>query len=405
MSEEILIADDDPLSTAVLEGILTQAGRRVAVARDGEAAWEILRGEDPPRIAFLDWMMPGVEGVELCRRLRALDRPFYTYVTILSTRQRQRDIARGFDAGADDFITKPFLAGEVLARLRAAERVRASLAGDSDLEAAIAEARASGRGDVVIRSGASTGRIRFEGGRVVAASVTGQEGGYAAFLAGEEAFTPAAIESILAEAEAHEVSPTRVILERGLMGAERLRLRLRAWLAGVVAAILRLPTPTAIFVPGGEGAPGAIGFDYDELVRLRLIEAEEGPEGPEEVAANSPNAALSGGESLRALGAALDRAMAIPGALGAAIVDGRTGQRLAARGEAIDRDLAWRSVKLALATEEMEAVDDVIVTTTRAILVLRAYSRQPQRFLLLMADGALSKLGIVRHQLAGCAAT
>ena len=405
MSEEILIADDDPLSTAVLEGILTRAGRRVTVAHDGEAAWAILKGEDPPRIAFLDWMMPGVEGVELCRRLRALDRPFYTYVTILSTRQRQRDIARGFDAGADDFITKPFQAGEVLARLRAAERVSASLAGEGGLDAAVAEARASGGGDLVVRSGDWIGRISFSEGAVVWAAGPGQEGGYAAFLAAEEVFTPAAIASILAEAAARRVSPAQVIGERGLMSPERLRLRLRAWLAGGVAAIRRLPTPTVIFIPGGEAPPGAIGFDYDELVRLRVVEADAQAQALGEVAANSPNAALCAGESLRALGAAVDRAMGIPGALGAAIYDGRTGQCLAARGEPIDRDLAWRSVKLGLAAEEMEAVDDVIVTTTRAILVLRAYSRRPPRFLLLMADGAHAKLGIVRLQLAGCVAS
>jgi two-component system, cell cycle response regulator len=119
----ILIAEDDLISRRLLEAKLIKWGYDVVAASDGDAAWMALTVPDAPRIAILDWMMPGADGVELCRRVRkALPEP-YTYIILLTAQQRDEDLIIGMDAGADDYITKPFKANELKVRLRAGKRI------------------------------------------------------------------------------------------------------------------------------------------------------------------------------------------------------------------------------------------------------------------------------------------
>ena len=101
----VLVADDDPFSAAVMEALIRSAGLECLLASDGHEAWQLLQTADAPRIVFLDWMMPEIDGIELCRRIRVRATHEYTYVAILSSRNKQRDITLGFQSGADDFIT------------------------------------------------------------------------------------------------------------------------------------------------------------------------------------------------------------------------------------------------------------------------------------------------------------
>jgi phosphoserine phosphatase RsbU/P len=119
----ILIADDDAVSARILEATLRHWGHEVAVARDGDAAWTILQQEDCPRLAILDWMMPGLEGPEVCRRARALARSVPTYMILLTAKGKSDDIVAGLDSGADDYVTKPFDRQELRSRIRVGERV------------------------------------------------------------------------------------------------------------------------------------------------------------------------------------------------------------------------------------------------------------------------------------------
>jgi sigma-B regulation protein RsbU (phosphoserine phosphatase) len=119
----ILIADDDAVSLKVLERSLIGWGYSVLCCRDGEEAWEILQREDCPKLALLDWMMPGIEGPELCRRTRALARPIPTYVILLTAKTASDNIVAGLESGADDYIVKPFDRAELRSRLRVGERV------------------------------------------------------------------------------------------------------------------------------------------------------------------------------------------------------------------------------------------------------------------------------------------
>lgn len=121
--QRILIAEDDPVSRRVLEVTLTRWGHQVISVADGTEAWRVLNGENAPRLAVLDWMMPGMEGVEICGKVRARQNDFYTYLLLLSARAEKQDVLLGLQSGADDYLAKPFDADELRARLFVGERV------------------------------------------------------------------------------------------------------------------------------------------------------------------------------------------------------------------------------------------------------------------------------------------
>lgn len=119
---KILIADDDAISRRLLEGTLVRLGHEVVAVEDGTQAITALLDQSGPRLAILDWMMPGADGLAVCRRIRQRPTP-YVYVILLTARDRRADMVEGLDAEADDFLTKPYDAVELRARLRSGERV------------------------------------------------------------------------------------------------------------------------------------------------------------------------------------------------------------------------------------------------------------------------------------------
>ena len=120
---KILIADDDPLTLHMVVHRLRQWGHEVISCTDGEAAWNMLEGGVIPDVVILDWMMPGINGPELCQKIRARTDYLYVYIVLLTGRKNSEDLIVGLDAGADDYLTKPFHLGELEARLRAGKRV------------------------------------------------------------------------------------------------------------------------------------------------------------------------------------------------------------------------------------------------------------------------------------------
>ena len=123
MPHSVLVADDEPVSRAIVAAMLKKGGYDVRLAADGEQAWASLQQPDAPTLAILDWMMPGVDGPEICRRLRTIDTPTPTYVILLTSRDAAADVVEGLRAGADDYVTKPPNADELLARIAVGARV------------------------------------------------------------------------------------------------------------------------------------------------------------------------------------------------------------------------------------------------------------------------------------------
>jgi diguanylate cyclase (GGDEF)-like protein len=120
---KILIADDDPVSRRLMERTLQKCGYEVVTAEDGTKALAVLAGENAPRLALLDWMMPGIDGLEICRAVRAQKGRPYVYITLLTSKLSDNDVVAGLEAGSDDYLTKPCNPEELKARLRTGQRI------------------------------------------------------------------------------------------------------------------------------------------------------------------------------------------------------------------------------------------------------------------------------------------
>lgn len=129
-SPHVLVVEDEEALAQLLKYNLEKEGYRVSVAMDGEEAL-VVADESNPDLVVLDWMLPKAPGIEVCRRLRARQESRNTPIVMLTARGEESDRVRGLDMGADDYITKPFAMGELLARLRAVmRRIRPGLADD-----------------------------------------------------------------------------------------------------------------------------------------------------------------------------------------------------------------------------------------------------------------------------------
>jgi phosphoserine phosphatase RsbU/P len=122
-TNRILVAEDHHVSRHLLERNLQNWGFEVVTAEDGAAAAEILAGPEAPAIAILDWMMPGMDGVEVCQQVRRKHGNPYIYLLMLTAKSQKDEIAAGLDAGADDYVIKPFDPDELRARLKVGQRV------------------------------------------------------------------------------------------------------------------------------------------------------------------------------------------------------------------------------------------------------------------------------------------
>jgi DNA-binding response OmpR family regulator len=120
---KLLIAEDDPVSRRLLETALEKWGYKVIVTTNGKEAWEAILAPDPPLLLILDWLMPEMDGVEICREARLNPALQSAYIILLTSRGSKEDIVKGLEAGADDYVTKPFDHGELRARLRVGSRV------------------------------------------------------------------------------------------------------------------------------------------------------------------------------------------------------------------------------------------------------------------------------------------
>jgi DNA-binding response OmpR family regulator len=105
---KILVAEDDPISRRLMDTILRKWGYETVTVVNGREAWEALQSEDAPRLAILDWMMPEMDGTEVCAKIRERTNSPYVYIVLLSAKSKREDVVDGFNSGVDDYMTKPF---------------------------------------------------------------------------------------------------------------------------------------------------------------------------------------------------------------------------------------------------------------------------------------------------------
>lgn len=119
----VLLAEDETVTRRLLEAQMTRFGFEVISVADGLVAWNLLQSPDAPSLVVLDWNMPGLDGPDVCRRMRESTRSGYTYMLLVTARNAKSDVVQGLSAGADDFISKPVDPDELHARLRTGERI------------------------------------------------------------------------------------------------------------------------------------------------------------------------------------------------------------------------------------------------------------------------------------------
>jgi two-component system, NtrC family, sensor kinase len=119
---EILIVDDDPITRKVLSNMIVTIGHKALLAENGKEAWEILK-QNKNRIIITDWMMPELDGPELCKKIREAEWLYYIYIILLTSKDQRSDAIKGLGAGADDYVTKPVDYEELVARIRAGQRI------------------------------------------------------------------------------------------------------------------------------------------------------------------------------------------------------------------------------------------------------------------------------------------
>lgn len=119
----ILIADDDPVSRLMLASLLKKAGYETEEAVNGKEAWLAMQRPDAPKLAIIDWIMPEMDGLEVIRRIRSLPMGHFPFLILLTVCGIQEDIIEGFNAGANDYLTKPYNTEELKARLKVGRRM------------------------------------------------------------------------------------------------------------------------------------------------------------------------------------------------------------------------------------------------------------------------------------------
>ncbi|MGB7586771.1 MAG: diguanylate cyclase [Terriglobales bacterium] len=119
----VLVAEDDPIFLRLLQGWFQKWAYRVTAVKNGIDAWQALQQATAPPMAVLDWMMPGMDGIEVCRKIRGREHAPYCYVLLLTAKDDREDVVAGLNAGADDYLTKPFDVDELRARVRAGKRI------------------------------------------------------------------------------------------------------------------------------------------------------------------------------------------------------------------------------------------------------------------------------------------
>lgn len=384
----ILVADDDPVARTLLVDTLQRRGYVVLEAADGAAAWAIASGSAPPQIVLLDWMMPRMSGIDVCRRLRALANRAHVHVLLMTSRNRHMDMLEGFAAGADDFLTKPLAAAEVVARVQAADRSQAAAGSSPGLPEALLEAATSPGGDLLVRNGAEVGRVMFHAGRVAWVHLSSEPGSLHDLLRDLPGVSRDDVAAVLEECFSAGRHFADVLVEWELIAAAELEDRLRAWLSLRLTGIMSRRFDVAMFVPQPRRY-SAMTFALHELLPAPLLLAEEPPAPPEA----APPVAFD-----PALQRCLDEAIAIDGAQAAALLDSDRGAFLARRGHALDEGLVHALTRLLHSEEVDDCVDDILVSRGPRLHLLQRTPRSGC-YLFVELERAVCNLGLARSRL------
>lgn len=402
----ILLADDEPLSHALVLRTLRRGGtpNEVIAVEDGEQALAIALQEPCPDVLLLDWMMPGLSGLEVCARMRKSSVRVQPYIILLTARSSREDVLEGLGAGADDFLSKPVAPDILAARLLpAARRAGASRSQSRAVAQALFRARNEGDGELVVTDGAIHARVLFHRRQVAWAHVSDDRNTLLDILAPEAGIDSDTVREVVAECRRTGARLSDTLVSFGLVDRARLRDQLLDWTRRKMQAILRFERPQILFLPQKRAYSEDLLFELEEL-----LGDEEQLSRPRSVYPPAPlpqppwQGAFAAAENEAPrpeLVSVLDRALLGEGVLGAAVIDRLTGVCLMQRGQELSPDVAWAHLQCLNVLSRQERVQDSIVVTDKYFHLVCFLPSAPDCFVYVLADGSQVLLAAARHAL------
>lgn len=399
----IVLADDEPVSRElVLRTLRGRTRHEVTPVEDGEQALALALKEPFPDVLLLDWMMPGLSGVEVCAQVRKASLRVQPYIVLLTARNSREDVLEGLRAGADDFLSKPAAPDILVARLLpAARRTGAGSSQSRAVAQALFRARDDGDGELVVRDGAMSARVLFHRRQVAWAHVSDDRNSLLDVLAPEAGIDSDTLREVMAECRRTGARLSDTLVAFGLVDRARLREHLLDWTRRKMQTVLRFERPEILFLPQKRSYSEDLLFELEELLgddanslRPRSVyPAAAIPTPPWQSAFSAADVAAPREE----LTVVLDRALLGDGVLGAAVIDRLTGVCLMQRGRELSPDVAWAHLQCLNVLSRQERVQDSIVVTDKYFHLVCFVRAAPDCFVYVLADANQVLLAAARH--------
>ena len=399
----IILADDEPVSRELLARTLrSRSDFEVVVVEDGSKALSMALSGPTPDILLLDWMMPGLTGPEVCRRVRAADLSQQPYVVLITVKNKRDEVLEGLSAGADDFLSKPIAPDLLLARLALARRrPDPEQVATQAVTDALFAARDEGDGELVIRDGDVSARVFFHGGRVAWAHLSDEKNTLLDLVAPESALANETIREVVAECRRTGAKLTDTLVNFGLVDRAGLRDCLQQWMRRKLETILQFARPEVLFLPLKRAYSEDLVFELEELVDDRAGQRPTRTLPPSALGVNKTWAeAFAPAEPVSDdIFRLLDRCLEGEGVVGAAVLDRATGCCLGQIGADLSADIAWAHIQSLNVVARQENVEDVIVVTDKHYHLVRFLPSSNDCFVYLVADVKVARLALARFQL------
>lgn len=432
----ILVVDDDPLNLDFMAELLRSRGYDVVTAADGEAAWEMLQQSHAPRMLVIDWLLPGLSGPELCRRVRGQPDGQQVYIILITGHNPSERLHEGLAAGADDFLAKPYHPKVLLSHIAVGVRQLASHRSVSArVLRSLRDARGLGRCDVAVRGQEAIGRICFQDGAVVWADLSNDPESLFERLLQESGVALGQVMPLSQSRELYGQDHSSERLAMAIAEFAELRSSVRDWVKRKVAQILRLSVIDVgvIPMPYRRDFPSDLALQLDEALPESLTPSASLPDagpGPARVSAfdrrdsrpsHPPEGAghttqelawsqtfpLVNSEHSSRLRATLSQAMSVRGAIGAAALQLHQNGCLARVGRLVATSPllgALHVVKELYAPGQeigspTDATPELIVTSGAQHQLLLVVPGVAPIALLLVLNANTSTLAMARHQL------
>lgn len=399
----IILADDEPVSRELLARTLrSRSDFEVHVVEDGSKALALALAGPVPDLLLLDWMMPGLTGPEVCRRVRAAHLPVQPYVVLITVKNRRDEVLEGLSAGADDFLSKPIAPDLLLARLALARRrpdpERAATQAVTD---ALFAARDEGDGELVVRDGDVSARVFFHGGRVAWAHLSDEKSTLLDLVVPESSLAVDTVREVVAECRRTGAKLTDTLVAFGLVDRAGLRDCLQQWLSRKLESILQFTRPEVLFLPLKRHYSEDLLFELEDLVADRVGQRPTRTLPPSALGVEKSWAdAFAPAEPVSdEIYRLLERCLEGEGVVGAAVLDRATGCCLGQVGGDLSADIAWAHIQSLNVVARQEKVEDVIVVTDKHYHLVRFLPGSHECFVYLVADVKSSRLALARFQL------